>query len=627
MPSTHKNMPRGSRTVTRKQKHVDHEHAAPDHHHTDKSAPQVLSQLTRLESENLIRPLADESELAYIFKHTLTQETAYDAMLKTKRAELHRQVAEAIEKLSPEQLEQNAAVLALHYERGGWDDLAFVYAALAGDVAWRAYAHREALAHYESAIEIAQRVDAVLFAPRVREVFTKRGRVFEVIENRAAAIENYNSMILFAQRAGDAAMEAEALNHLVTVQGLMTGTTPEIDALLDRALRLGQQIKDPHLIGRTYWNMGLTRRFSDPMRATQYFKQSLELARASDLKELAAYSLTELTIQGQVSGQWRAAEEYARQALEEFRALDNKPMIIDSLANLAELKQLRGQTVQSRELAEEGVRISSTIENPWGILFNQSVLLTLDTDAGEFERALVQGEERLKEARRIGFPPFIGLILSTLARANIELNRLDLADQMMDECIVAFEKLGVPLWTGLAKGGKAWVQVRRGMCEEARAILDPIWQPGQEPSSLLFSFSTAGPAIGELAFAEGRYDFGVVFCDWLISQLDAEEGVRPLADALYIRGRLYHARGDIELAERDCERARECAKQTQYKLLLWQIDAELAKIYAAGNKAHQALEAQRRATIHVRELADKLTIKALRESFLGRKDVEEIVHV
>jgi hypothetical protein len=91
-------------------------------------------------------------------------------------------------------LDQNAAVLALHYERGGWDDLAFVYAALAGDVAWRAYAHHEALAHYDSAIEIAQRVDAKLFAPRVREVFAKRGRVFEVIENRAAAIDNYNAM-------------------------------------------------------------------------------------------------------------------------------------------------------------------------------------------------------------------------------------------------------------------------------------------------------------------------------------------------------------------------------------------------------------------------------------------------
>jgi tetratricopeptide (TPR) repeat protein len=417
-------------------------------------------------------------------------------------------------------------------------------------------------------------------------------------------------------------MEAEALNHLVTVQGLMMGAaTPEIDAQLDRALKLAQQIKDPHLIGRTYWNMGLIRRFSDPMRATEYFKQSLDLARSANLKELAAYSLTELTVQGQVVGQWRAAEEYARQALEEFRALDNKPMIIDSLANLAELKGLRGQTARAWELAEEGVRISSTIENPWGILFNQTVLLTLAVDAGEFERALLEGEECLKEAQRIGFPPFIGLVLSNLARVNIELNRLEMADQLADECIKAFEKLGVALWTGLAKGCKAWVQVRRGLCEEARTILDPLSQIGREPVNL-FSFSTAGPAIGELALADGRYDFGVAFCNWLINLLAAEDGLRVLADVLYGRGRLYYARGDVELAEQDCERAREYAEQSQYKLLLWQIDAALAKIYTSGSKASRALEAQQRAAKGIRDLADKLTTSALRESFLGRKDVE-----
>lgn len=618
-------MSHGSKTVTRKPSRTSPDRGRAKHDAPEDASP-VSTQLTRLEAENLIRPLRDELDPAYIFKHTLTQETAYDAMLKTKRAELHRQVAEAIEKLSPDQLEQNAAVLALHYERGGWDDLAFVYAALAGDVAWRAYAHREALMQYDSAIAIAQRVDAPLFAPRVREVFTKRGRVFEVIENRAAAIENYNAMIAFAQRAGDAAMEAEALNHLVTVQGLMMGAaTPEIDALLERALMLGQKIDDPQLIGRTYWNMGLVRRFSDPPRAGEYFKRSLELARAANLRELAAYSLTELTIQGQIVGEWRQALDYARQALEEFQALDNKPMVIDSFANLAELNQLRGDSEQARLAAEEGVRISSTIENPWGILFNQTVLLTLDTDAGEFERVLALGEERLREARRIGFPPFIGLILSNLIRANMELNRLELADQQAEECIDAFKELGVPLWTGLAKGGKAWVLTRRGMCEAAHTILDPLWNPRDAPDSALFSFSTAGPAIGELALAEGKFDFGISFCDWMIKVLEQQEAARVMADLFFSRGRLYHARGDLDLAERDLARARECAERARYRLLLWQIDATLAKTYTARNETDRAREAQQRAAKNIRTLVDKLTIPATRESFMGRKDAREVL--
>lgn len=586
----------------------------------------VDAQLTRLESENLIRLLRDEIDPAYIFKHTLTQETAYDAMLKTKRAELHRQVAEAIEKLSPDQLEQNAAVLALHYERGGWDDLAFVYAALAGDVAWRAYAHREALMQYDNAIAIANRVDAALFAPRVREVFAKRGRVFEVIENRAAAIENYNAMIAFAQRAGDAAMEAEALNHLVTVQSLMMGAVPpQIDALLERALTLARQIDNRQLIGRTYWNMGLSRRFSDPARASEYFKQSLELARAANLKELAAYSFTELTLQGQITGQWRAAQDYARQALEEFRALDNKPMVGDSLANYAEIKYLRGEPEEARQSAEEGARISSAIENPWGTLFNRTILLTLDGEAGEFDSVLVRGQEHLNEARRIGFPPFVGIILQNLIRVHLESNQLDIADKLADECVHALEQTQAQLWMRVAAGAKGLVLVRRGMLESASALLDPLWRQGEESQTSLFSFMWAGAAIGELALTQGRLDFGLSFCDWLIGRLEPEQAGRVIAEVLYWRGRIHLARGHEQSAESDLSRAHELLERANYKLLLWRADAELAKVYMRRNESERARQARQRAADEIRVLATKISDSKLRDSFLGQKDVAELL--
>ncbi len=47
------------------------------------------AQLAQLENAQLVRRLADE-DLAYVFKHTLTQETAYESLLVKKRRAIHR---------------------------------------------------------------------------------------------------------------------------------------------------------------------------------------------------------------------------------------------------------------------------------------------------------------------------------------------------------------------------------------------------------------------------------------------------------------------------------------------------------------------------------------------------------
>ena len=48
-------------------------------------------------------------ELEYTFKHALTQEVAYESLLKQKRNEIHGRIAQTIEELYTEKLEE-------HYE-------------------------------------------------------------------------------------------------------------------------------------------------------------------------------------------------------------------------------------------------------------------------------------------------------------------------------------------------------------------------------------------------------------------------------------------------------------------------------------------------------------------------------
>ncbi len=55
----------------------------------------------------------------YAFKHPLTQEVAYDSQLTDSRGRVHAAVAKAIEAAHPEELDEQAALLAHHWEQAG----------------------------------------------------------------------------------------------------------------------------------------------------------------------------------------------------------------------------------------------------------------------------------------------------------------------------------------------------------------------------------------------------------------------------------------------------------------------------------------------------------------------------
>ena len=100
--------------------------------------------LSTLESAGLIRLAQLEPELEYLFRHALVQDAAYASLLTADQKQLHLAVGTAVERLYPEQLEEQAAMLARHFEIAGEDQKALKYFILAGEAALAAYANEEA---------------------------------------------------------------------------------------------------------------------------------------------------------------------------------------------------------------------------------------------------------------------------------------------------------------------------------------------------------------------------------------------------------------------------------------------------------------------------------------------------
>jgi predicted ATPase len=98
-----------------------------------------------------VRGIAPEA--TYQFKHALIRDAAYDALLKSRRKELHLSVARTIEGKFASLKETHPGVLARHWSEAGEIEPAITEWQRAGEQAMRRSANREAVAEFSAALQ------------------------------------------------------------------------------------------------------------------------------------------------------------------------------------------------------------------------------------------------------------------------------------------------------------------------------------------------------------------------------------------------------------------------------------------------------------------------------------------
>ncbi len=150
-------------------------------------------------------------EFEYTFKHALTQEVAYGSLLVQRRKELHRLIAVAIEDLYGDRLAEQYEVLAHHFEKAEAWDKALKYLMRAADKAARAFATRDALALYDAAEAMADRLrDGV---PVDTQMAIQRGRaeLYVLLSDFDRARAEWDEVRRQARQTGDRHAEGGAL--------------------------------------------------------------------------------------------------------------------------------------------------------------------------------------------------------------------------------------------------------------------------------------------------------------------------------------------------------------------------------------------------------------------------------
>ena len=89
--------------------------------------------LAELEQAELVYRRGEPPEAIYSFKHALVRDAAYESLLKSRRHQLHGQIARTLEEKFPDVVTSEPEILAHHFTEAGIIDLATSYWLKAGN--------------------------------------------------------------------------------------------------------------------------------------------------------------------------------------------------------------------------------------------------------------------------------------------------------------------------------------------------------------------------------------------------------------------------------------------------------------------------------------------------------------
>ncbi|MFN0315907.1 MAG: AAA family ATPase [Burkholderiales bacterium] len=115
---------------------------------TPKTQTQLDEALQRLTDSGLAFRRGTPPEATYTFKHALVQDAAYDTLLKSRRKELHAQIAKTLIEKFDEEVAVRPAFVAHHYTEAGLPEEALQHWTRAGQLALQRSANVEAITYF-----------------------------------------------------------------------------------------------------------------------------------------------------------------------------------------------------------------------------------------------------------------------------------------------------------------------------------------------------------------------------------------------------------------------------------------------------------------------------------------------
>ena len=210
---------------------------------TDLPEQQLLAHLSALKDSELLFERGIYPQSTYIFKHALTQEVAYESLLKQRRREIHDRIAIAVEDVYADRLEEHYEILAHHYERSGNAAKAIDYLMLAGEKSNRHYSVQTANEFYQKALELMRSANIELDAEKEVRLHLGQARASLHFGDIDSAADGFRKVIEIGRRHGMHQHEKKGISNLISITYMLPVRT-ETDRTLKEAITWARDHQD-----------------------------------------------------------------------------------------------------------------------------------------------------------------------------------------------------------------------------------------------------------------------------------------------------------------------------------------------------------------------------------------------
>ncbi len=591
----------------------------------------LLQHLTGCDEEQLLvlikeliaaQLVIEESAERFAFRHALTRQAIYSALLARERRALHRTIAETIEQLYGSSLQDaQVADLAYHFYQAGVWEKALAYGQRAGEKALALYAHRAAVEHVTRALDAAQRQAIVSTA----ELYRMRGKAYDTLGDFEHAHSDFEHALEETRTTHDALMEWQCLMDFGLLWAGRDYTRAGI--WFQRALELAQTLDNPtlhaHSLNRVgNWLVNIGR----PEEGLQEHQAALEIFEQQRETHGTAETLDLMAMGNWLYGDIVNAVRLYERAIALLRIVGDNKILSSSLTacgacNSSAFVETTFSTLQTRDVCVQQFTeaLGLAQEGDWlaGQAFAEMDRGFMHISFGEFGEALTCLHHALRVASEIEHQQWLAGIHCAFTQLYFNLLQPDLAIHHAEEGMILARQLGSLWWSHNIATCHALSHMLKGEFAQAEAVLNAVMPREEQPWHL--AARRVAWVWGRLALAQDDPETALRIAQELIASAPNATGApltQPIPPLLMLKGEALSMLEHFDEAVQALQSAKRGVQERRDPSMLWKIHCTLGRteqLLKHEDAAQQEFSAAREV---IASIATTIDDEALRSHFL-----------
>ncbi len=529
----------------------------------------------------------EPDEDVFYFTHGLIQLSVYNRISRPLRKKLHKLVAESMEELFEDEIEDYYSDLGFHYKRAEEFAKGYKYHLKAGDKAENVYAHENALEMYREALKLAEKGN--LTEDKIWKILERLGDVNKILGKYDSSLELYEKIPIEkiepklrpkilrkianvhewkgeydkAMKSLKEGLAIPDINKLETCRLLCNKASNEKNqGRYDKAeedflksLELCKDLNSDRDFAEINQGLGSVYKCKNEYdKAIEYLKISLSTWEKINDIEGKSYSLNSLGNVYMKKGDLDKSLNHYKQGLNLIKELGDKRYIPNILNNIGTIYSKTGKLEKALEYYQRSKTLWEDMGNQQGIAVSLINIGGVYLRRGDLEAALENHEKSLVISKEIEYENGVAICLNNIGAIHLQKGELDEAQNYYQKGFEMSKSRGDQYLLSHTLCGLAEILIRKKEVEMAlekgKRSLEISKQIGAKLEEGM-SRKVLGMAFrrnGELDKAKIEFETGK-------NILKKADGKRELAELLYEYGLFWENMGNLDKKKECLEEA------------------------------------------------------------------------